>query len=192
MCNKQLFFLQEVHCMNKKFLSLALVFVASVSVSVFGSENKDDKKAEVPAVVFPEHVTKMQEGIADDVTQANKDITELEKEIAKLKEQKSKLDKDEDSKDIDNDIEKRTKDLVVAQNKLADYIAIEKAINTQADVAYNKSLLNKVAIPARKIALLIANNNKVALALEITGVTALSYVIYKSFFAQEEDEEDSL
>lgn len=192
MCNKQLFFLQEVHSMNKNFLSLALVAAFSISFSVVAEEKKDDKKNEVKGYHIPTDALNVQDYLNQELDKANEALKEAQDNLDKLNKEKSKLEKDADPKEVNGKIADATKRVSDAKVAVDEYKEALNVYNNHIDAKYNNKLMNKLTVPARYVANLIANNKKVALALEVTGIAGLSYVIYKSFFAQEEEDEDSL
>ena len=184
--------------MNKKFLSLALVAAFSISFSVVASDKaevKDEKKVEVKVSDVPEFAKALETNLSTDLDNAKKALEQAEKDLTAANKNK---DENKDTKDLElakelaTIVENCAKQVSELKAKIAFFQGATKAVSNYNDATYNKSLMNKVTSPVRYVANLIANNNKVALALEVTGVAGLSYVIYKSFFAQEEEDEDSL
>lgn len=176
--------------MNKNFLSLALVAVLSISFSVFAEE----KKVEAKVSDMPECALEIEKEINDQLVQAEKNVKELQEKLTEATKERDEQakNKDADLKEFNLAVDKATKALVEAEIIAGTIKSDLQSVKNNHKDLFDKSFMNKATTPARYIARLIANNNSVALALEITGVAGVSYAIYKSFFAQEEEDEDSL
>lgn len=169
--------------MNKKLLSLTLFAVFSITISVVAEEKKIGAKlSEIPA-----HAQKIVKEFDEKLENAQLLAQRAKMIVVELQNRA----KSEYTKDAKSKIPKATQELATAELEFA---VLEETINFLKNhlyAKYSKSLIDKITVPVRYVAHLIANNNKIALVLEVTGIAGFSYVIYKYFFNQNKDD-DSL
>lgn len=166
--------------MNKNFFSILLIMTITVANFSFANEEKQ----EAPKSNVPECI-----------------LNDLDVQVSILEQHKLALEEHANSREEEvkkedkadkNTIEKIDKEIA----EINELIAIQEgrvvALKRYVKDTYEQSRLDKIVAPITKMANYIANNAKAALAVEVTGVLALTYIIYKSFFASQEDEEEEL
>ena len=164
------------------FSLLLLVAITSASFVVAGEKKEEDKK-EVKDVS-----AQVPQWLSDKVSQEDKTIEALKKEVEKVtKARDEESKKEEPDQDVLKNCDKTIEDI---NSQMAQKNFSLSALKKYIAGKYQRTWVDKLSAPMTAVAEFVANNSKVALFLEATGIAALSYVVYKSCFASAEEEED--
>lgn len=169
--------------MKKNVFSLLLLLAITSGSFVVASEKVEEVKKEVKDVV-----AQVPQWLSDRIGKGEKALEALKKNLEKATEELSTENKKEKPD------QEAVKDLTKVVEKIKDSISLKdlsvSALKKHVAGKYQRTWVDKLAAPMTKAAEFVANNSKVALFLEATGIAALSYVVYKSFFAAADEDED--
>lgn len=163
--------------MNKTFFSLLLIVSMAVTISSFATEIKEEVKSQIP------------ENVKVIVTQKRNKLDDLQNTL-KSKQNDLIQEQEKSEKQSEETIEKLTKDLEKIQQEIAlEQLSLD-SIDKYIKETYNKTTLDTIASPMKKIANFFANNVKAAVAVEAVAVLAATVAVYNYFFAAQDDEDE--